>query len=68
MEDAKSYVLSQRETCKSITLHRDARGGRFAQLIRKGLIRRRERVSLTYEEFEYIKRVLGLSRMNSASR
>ena len=63
MEDATDYVLSQRKACKSLTLYKDGQGHFFAKLKRGRFFGKEERVTLSFDQFEFLKKKLQLKRM-----
>ena len=63
MEHATDYVLSQREACKSISLYKDGIGHFFAKLKWGRFFKKEERVTLSFDQFEYLKTILQLKRM-----
>ena len=63
VEDVTNYIISQRSVCKSITLHKDGQGHFFAMLKRGKLFGKKEQISLSFDQFEFLKTKLQLKRM-----
>jgi len=63
MENATNYILSQRGAYKYITLYKDGIGHFYASLKRGNFIKKEEQVTLSFDQFEFLKSKLQLKRM-----